>query len=140
MAGPKSTADDDNKVDASEVESDTEKPDGEAGSEPVKSAADVPVLAPADILARSQPKMTDPYAKLSQSKQASTVSASTPDTAEVDEDFVENRIAPDELAANIEAVESATEPEPSTASVNGTNDSAPDNAHDKAQDDTGDRA
>jgi sec-independent protein translocase protein TatB len=138
LAEPKSTADDDSTVDASEVDApevDTsaEKPDGEVASKPVESAADVPVLAPADILARSQPKMTDPYAKVSKSKQASI-------EPEVDEDFVENRIAPDELAANIEAVESVTEPSPSTAPVNGTNDSAPDNPHDVVQDDTGDRA
>ena len=70
---------------------------------PAAPAAEAPAKEPIDILARSQPKMTsNPYSKSSVSRQNALEPNPEPDMSGDDEPTVENRIAPDGLAANIE--------------------------------------
>ncbi len=132
------------------------KDDVETATETAAPGAEAPAKEPIDILARSQPKMTsNPYSKSSVSRQNALEPDPEPDMSGDDEPIVENRIAPDGLAANIESAETSSEPEPSvsTASVDGTShDSADEIPQDTAQnasqdiaqdpplDNTGDRA
>ncbi len=127
-----------------------EPDEGAVGSaaESEAPAAEAPAKEPIDILARSQPKMTsNPYVKSSVSRQKALDPNPEPDMSGDDEPTVENRIAPDELVANIEDAETSSEPKPSVsaASANGTSlDSArdipQDISPDTPQDNTGDRA
>ena len=142
---------DGNGVDNLPTNAKTDDPDTAANTVPVTAAANTageaaaaedqaaPVaLTTAEILARSRPKMSsNPYLKSSKkSNQAETASstplssASPPDstTAELDEPIAENRIAPDELAANIAPAEPAAQDSPPTAAANGTHDSVEDRA------------
>jgi sec-independent protein translocase protein TatB len=117
-----------------------------------EASEEISAAEPVDILARAQPKMTsNPFAKSSGSRKQASASHPEQDVSADDEPIVENRIAPEELATNIEADESSSDPDLSVcaAPVNGTShdssqetpqDSPQDAFDDTPQDNSGDRA
>lgn len=121
----------------------------------VEDKAAPAVLTTAEILARSQPKKmsSSPYAKSSKSSKkavegdttspiapaaSSSSQSKAPDlnSQDLDEPEVENRIAPDKLAANLDTATPADPTDPTAVSANGT----PEETHEETRDSVEDGA
>ncbi len=110
------------------------------------------VLTTAEILARSQPKKmsSSPYAKSSKKAAKGDTASSTASAAssspesktadlnsqDLDEPEVENRIAPDKLAANLDTATPAEQTDPAAVSANGS----PEEIHEETRDSVEDGA